>query len=64
MLTHGAITFLLHGIQMWPHMIDEMFCTFAMKAVAEGLNSLQVETLGRTPGSILHSIDVKNIPLK
>ena len=63
-LTQGARTLLLHGIRMWPQMIDEMMWPFAMKAVAERLNSLQVNTLGQTPESILHGIDIENIPVK
>ena len=50
---------LLHGIRMWPQMIDEMFWPFTMKAVAERLNSFQVDTQGRTPESILHDIKVE-----
>ena len=38
-LTTGARTLLLHGIRMWPQMIDDMFWPFAMKAVSERLNS-------------------------
>ena len=49
---------------MWPQMIDEMMWPFAMKAVAERLNSLQVNTLDLTPELILHGIDIENIPVK
>ena len=63
-LTQGARTLLLHGMRMWPQMVDEMFWPFAMKAVAERLNTLQIDTLGRTPESILHGIDVEDIPVK
>ena len=63
-LTTGARTLLLHGIRMWPQMIDDMFWTFSMKAVAERLNSLQVDTQGQTPESILHDIKVEEIPVK
>ena len=45
-------------------MIDEIFWPFAMKAVAERLNSLQIDSLGRTPESILHGIKVEDIPVK
>ncbi|KAL7524874.1 hypothetical protein ACHAXR_002639, partial [Thalassiosira sp. AJA248-18] len=34
------------------------------QAVAERLNTLQIDTLGRTPESILHGIDVEDIPVK
>lgn len=63
-LTQGARTLLLHGMRMWPQMVDEMFWPFAMKAVAERLNTLQIDTLGRTPESILHGIDVEDLPVK
>ena len=49
---------------MWTQMIDDMFWPFAMKAVSERLNSLQVDILGRTPESIFHGVEVQDIPLK
>ena len=49
---------------MWPNMIDEMFWPFAIKAVAERLNSLQIELTGRTPEFILHGIEVEDIQVK
>ena len=49
---------------MWPQMIDDMFCPFAMKDVAERLKSLQIDTLGQTPESIWHGIEVQEIPVK
>eukprot|EP00957_Ditylum_brightwellii_P027551 2082448-Ditylum_brightwellii.AAC.1 len=45
-------------------MVDEMFWTFALKAVAERLNTLQIDILGRTPESILHGIEMEDIPVK
>ena len=45
-------------------MIDDMFWPFAIKAVAERLNSLQVDVLGQTPESILHSVGVEDLPVK
>ena len=39
-LTTGARTLLLHGMKMWPQMIDKMFWEFDMKSIAERLNSL------------------------
>ena len=33
-LTQGVITLLLHGMRMWPQMIDQMFCSFVFRAVA------------------------------
>ena len=45
-------------------MVDEMFRPFAMKAVAERLNTLQIDSLSRTPESILHGIEIEDIPVK
>ena len=53
-LTTGGRTLLLQGRRMWPNVIDKMFWPFAIKAVAERLNSLQVDLTGQTPESILH----------
>ena len=49
---------------MWSHIIYDMFWPFSMKAVAERINSLQIDTLGRTPEFILHGIEVQEIPVK
>ena len=49
---------------MWPNMIDEMFWPFAIKAVAKRLNSLQVDLTGQTPESILHGVEIEDIPVK
>ena len=49
---------------MWPNMIDEMFCPFEIKAVAERLNSLQVDLSGQTPESILYGVEIEDIPVK
>ena len=49
---------------MWHQMIDDMFWPFAMKSVAERLNTLQIDTLGRTPEYIWHGIEVQDIPVK
>ena len=45
-------------------MIDKMFWQFAIKAVVEKQNSLQVDHKGRTPSSILHRVDLEDIPVK
>ena len=45
-------------------MIDEMFWSFAIKAVAERLNSLQLDLTRETPESILHGIEIEDIPVK
>ena len=63
-LTAGARTLLLHGIIMWPQMIDDMFWPFTIKSVAKRLNILQIYTLGQTPKYILHGIEVQEIPVK
>ena len=64
MLTTGARTLLLHGIRMWPQMIDTMFWPFAIKAITERLNNLQIDYNGNTPESILHNIKIADIPVK
>ena len=43
---------------MCPQMKDDMFWSFAMKAVAERLDSLQVDFLRQTPESIWYSLEV------
>ena len=48
----------------WPNMIDEIFWPFAIKAAAERLNSLQVDITGQTPESILHVVEIEDIPVK
>ena len=55
---------LLHGIIIWPQMIDEMFWPFAMKSIADRLNSLYIDHKGRTPESILNGVNVEDIPVK
>jgi hypothetical protein len=64
MLTLATRTLLLHGIRMWPQMIDTMFWPFAFKAAAEGHNQLSLTADGTTPLSILHNIPIENIPVK
>ena len=63
-LTAGARTLLLHGIRMWPQIIDYMFWSFAIKDVAKWINSLKVDILGRMPESSLHGVEVQDIPMK
>ena len=60
-MTTGARTLLLHGMRMWPQMIDEMFWPFSMKAIAERLNILKIYHKGRTPESILHGVNLEDI---
>ena len=64
MLTLGSRTLLLHGMRMWPTMIDSMFWTFSMKAVAERHNKMQIDVLGQTPESILQNVQIEDIPVK
>ena len=45
-------------------MIDEIFWPFAIKAVAERMNSLQVDLTGQTPESILHGVEIEDIQVK
>ena len=63
-LTTGGRTLLLNGRGMWPNMIDEMFWPFAIKSIAESLNNLQVDLTGQTPESILHGVEIEDIPVK
>ena len=63
-LTQGARTLLLHGIRMWPQMIDSMFWPFAFKAMAERMNTLHINLDGSTPESLLYDVKVEDIPVK
>ena len=62
--TTGARTLLLHGMIIYPQMIDTIFCLFAMKSIAEKLNSFQIDHKGITPESILYGVNVEDIPVK
>ena len=61
---NGARTLLVHGKRMWLQMIDKMLWPFAIKAVAERHNSLHVDHKGKTASSILHGVDLEDIPVK
>ena len=63
-LTTSARKLLLHGMRMWPQMIDKMFWPFSMKDIAERLNSLHIYHKGRNPESIFHGVNVEDIPVK
>jgi len=63
-VTLGARTLLLHGMRHWPQMVDSLFWPFAMKAMAERMNSLHVNSEGQTPESIMYGIDLETIPVK
>ena len=54
---------MLHVRSMWPNMIDEMFWPFSIKDLAERLNILQVDLTGQTPESILHCVEIEDIPV-
>ena len=54
-LTTGARALLIHGMRIW---------LFSMKYIVERLNSLQIYHKGRTPYSILHVVNVEEIPVK
>ncbi len=45
-------------------MIDQMFLSFAIKAAAERINSLHIDTEGNTPESKFYGINIENIPVK
>jgi hypothetical protein len=63
-LTQTARVLFLHGMRMWPHMIYQMFLPFAIKAAAERMNSLHIDTDGHTPESKFYGVNIKNIPVK
>ena len=58
-ITNGARTLLLHGIRMWPQMIDSMFWPFALKAYTERLNCLQLDNYGQTPESRMAGVPLQ-----
>lgn len=55
-LTEGARTILLHGMRMWPEMITSMFWPFALKAMTERHNRLQITPNGASPESIFYGL--------
>ncbi len=55
---------MLHGMRMWPQMVDEMFWPFAIKAAAERMNSLHIDTDSHTPEYKFYSVNFENIPVK
>ena len=63
MLTLGARTLLLHGIRMWPQMIDSMFWPFALKAYAEQMNNLRVDENGQTPEAKMAGVSISGLPI-
>jgi hypothetical protein len=63
-LTLGARTLLMHGIRHWPQMVDTMFWPFAIKAMADRLNSLHMDDNGNTPESIMFEVNLDSIPVR
>jgi hypothetical protein len=63
-LTHIARVILLHGMRMWPQMVDQMFWPFAINAAAERMNSLHIDTDSHTPESKFYSVNIENILVK
>ena len=63
-LTQGARTLLLHGMRLWPQMIDQMFWPFAVKATAERMNSITIDINGETPESKFYGVPLETIPVK
>ncbi len=51
-------------MRMWPQLVDQMFWPFAIKAVAERINSLYIDIDGHTPESKFYGVNIKNIPMK
>ncbi len=44
---------------MWPQMDDQMFWPFAIKAAAERMNSLHIDTEGQTPESKIYGVNIE-----
>jgi hypothetical protein len=63
-LTQTARVLLLHGMRMWPQMIDQMFWPFAIKAAAERMNSLHIDTKDHTSESKFYGVNIENVPVK
>ena len=55
---------MLHGMRHWPKIIEHILWLFTFKAVAERLNTLQMNVDGSTPESILYGTEVDNILVK
>jgi hypothetical protein len=58
-LTQTARVLLLHGMRMWPQMVDQNFWPFAIKAAAERMNSLHIDTEVHTPESKFYMVTLK-----
>jgi hypothetical protein len=64
MLTLSAQTLRLHGIRMWPQMIDTTFWPFAFKAETKRHNCLLLNNQGLTLNAVLHGVPLDAIPIK
>jgi hypothetical protein len=51
-------------MRMWPQTVDEMFWPFAIRAAAERMNSLHIDTDGHTPESKFYGVNIEHIPVK
>jgi hypothetical protein len=49
---------------MWPQMVDQMLWPFAIKAAAERMNSLHIDTDGHKPESKFNGLNIENKPVK
>ncbi len=58
-LTQTARVLLLHGMRMWPQMVDQMLWPFAIKTAAERMKSLCIDTDGHTPESKFYGVNIK-----
>jgi hypothetical protein len=46
-------------MRMWPQIVDQIFWLFALKAAAEKMNSLHIDTDGHTPESKFYSVSIE-----
>ncbi len=63
-LTQTARVLLLHGMRIWPQMVDQMFWPFAIKTAAERMNSLHIDTDSHTTESKFYGVNIEIIPMK
>jgi hypothetical protein len=47
-------------MRMWPQMVDRMFRSFGIKAAAERMNTLHIDTEGHTPESKFCGDNIEN----
>jgi hypothetical protein len=51
-------------MRMWPQMVDQMFWPFAIKAAADRMNILHIDTDGHTHESKFYGVNIENIAVK